>query len=169
MVWPMSRLTEQLADLIAPLGEDEQRRAVEAANAFLGESRLRLHGAELVVDKRLPGSPVRQITVWLTDDGGSVHEVVVDGDGVVVDASSHDDLVLPFRAEEIEKAVAIAEASQQVASVAQDRNVARASFYPTHAAEIHRSTRRIGLHYFDATDRASLRPLLSVVVDLGAG
>jgi hypothetical protein len=170
MAWPMSPLTERLGDVIAPIDEEEARRAIDAALAHVGGRQLRVHGAELRLDKRRRQNPVRQVTVWLADAGGTVHEVVIDADGNVLNVDAHDDVVLPFLSEEIDEAAAIAATQPEISAVVEEPGVARAAFYPTHATPDHHTAgRRVGFHYFDARDPEALAPLASVVVDLIAG
>jgi hypothetical protein len=168
MAWPMSPLTERLTDVIVPLDEEEERRAIDAALAHVGGRRLRLYGAELRLEKRRRQTPVRHVTVWLADTRATVHEVVIDAEGNVVHVDVHDDLVLPFLPEEIEEATAIAATHPEIPDRVDEP--ARAVFHPAHATPHHHTAgRRVGFHYFDARDPEALSPLASVVVDLVTG
>jgi hypothetical protein len=170
MAWPMSPLTERLTDVIVPLDEEEERRAIDAALAHVGGRRLRLYGAELRLEKRRRQTPVRHVTVWLADTRATVHGVVIDAEGNVVHVDVHDDLVLPFLPEEIEEATAIAATHPEIPDRVDEPNVARAVFHPAHATPDHHTAgRRVGFHYFDARDPEALSPLASVVVDLVTG
>lgn len=69
MAWLMSSLTERLAVVAAPLGADEQRRAVEAALSHLERRRLHVYGTELRAEKRRGEQPKRLIVVLLAATG----------------------------------------------------------------------------------------------------
>ena len=66
----MSSLTMDFAEVIAPLGEDQERRAVEAALAHLGLRRPRVYGVELRIDKNRRSLPRRRIGVLLAELDG---------------------------------------------------------------------------------------------------
>ena len=98
----MSPLTRDFAEVIAPLGEDEERRAVEAALAHLGLRRPSVYGVELRIDKNRRSLPRRRIGVLLGElDGYLPYEVVVSDDAAVVSATARPDLMPPFSDEEV--------------------------------------------------------------------
>jgi hypothetical protein len=90
----MSPLTRDFAEVIAPLGEDEERRAVEVALAHLGLRRPMVYGVELRIDKNRRSLPRRRIGVLLGElDGYLPYEVVVSDDAAVVSATARPDLI----------------------------------------------------------------------------
>jgi transposase-like protein len=171
----MSALTRQLADVIEPLNDDEQRRAVEAGLAHVELRRPIVYGAELRIDKRRRGLPGRQVGVLLADlDGYTVYEVTVADDGSVVSAAEQPDLVPPFSDEEVAEAAVLARSDERVAEVARGWGIRSGTFYPSqhrhdgHDGEhVHR--RLVGLHFLDTADAANVVPLVSAVVDLTTG
>jgi hypothetical protein len=168
----MSPLTRDFAEVIAPLGEDEERRAVEAALAHLGLRRPRVYGVELRIDKNRRSLPRRRIGVLLAElDGYLPHEVVVSDDAAVVSASARPDLMPPFSDEEVAEAAVLARTEVRIDEEARRWGVRFGPFYPSR----HRhdgpddgdaARRLVGLHYFDANSDANVIPLVSVVVDL---
>jgi len=172
MTSPMSPLTERLAEVIVPLDELEERRAVETALARLDLRRPVVYGAELRIDKRRRAIPYRDVAVLLADlDRYLVREVVV-RDGEVVDATDHPGLVLPFSDDEIAEAAVLARAHPEVARAARRWGVRPAPFYPSgHGREDEQAEgrRQVGIHFLDLTDLAAVVPVVSVVVDLTVG
>jgi hypothetical protein len=169
----MSPLTRDLTELVVPLGEEEERMAVETALARLDLRRPMIYGVELRIDKRRRALPRRQIGVVLAElDGYLAHEVIVADDGTVVSAEARPDLVPPFSDEEVAEAAVLARADSRVVETAQRWGVRFGTFYPSlheHDHEVaagERGRRRVGLRFFDARDVANVVPLVSVVVDL---
>lgn len=169
----MSPLTRDLAEIVVPLGEDEERMAVDAALARLDLRRPMVYGVELAIEKRRRVPPRRQIRVLLAElDGYLPYQVVVEVDGTVATAEPRPDLVPPFTDDEVAEAAVLARADARFAEVAQRWGVRFGAFYPSRHEEGHehdageRGTRRVGLHVFDARDVANVVPLASVVVDL---
>jgi hypothetical protein len=174
MVSERSPLTDAILELIAPLGDDEERRAVEAALGRFEGRRMRVYGAELRIEKRRGELPDRAVSVLLADlDPYTPYEVVVDADGAVVDAVEQPDLVPPFSDAELCDALAVARRHPALGDLAERWGVRRAPFYPTaheHGAEEpRRGRRRVGIHFLDVADEAAVVPLASVVVDLTSG
>ena len=172
----MSALTRDLAEVIAPLDDDEQRRAVAAALSALELRRPIVYGVELRIDKRRGAPPHRRTGVLLADlDGYLPHEVIVGDDGTVVAAEARPDLVPPFTEEEVAEAGVLARADARLADVARRWETKHAVYYPTQHGHDHDDEpvvpgrRLVGLHFFDASDPANLVPLASAVVDLTAG
>jgi hypothetical protein len=171
---PMSSLTERLAEVIVPLEEAEERRAVEAALTHLDLRRPLVYGAELRIEKRRGGVPDRQVAVLLADlDGFSVYEVVIAEDGTVVEAVQHPQLVPPYSAEEIAEATVLARGHPEVAEAARRWGVRPAVFYPSShnhsekaGEERHRPRRWVGVHFLDFSDPTAVVPVMSAVVDL---
>jgi len=171
---PMSSLTEQLAEVIVPLEEAEERRAVEAALTHLDLHRPVVYGAELRIEKRRGGVPDRQVTVLVADlDGFSVYEAVIVEDGTVTEAIQQPQLVPPFAAEEIAEATVLARSHPEVAETARRWGVRPAVFYPSShdnsekaGEERHRPRRRVGVHFLDFSDPTATVPVISAVVDL---
>lgn len=163
----MSALTTCLAEVIRPLGEAEERRAVAAALARVQPSRPVVHGAELRIEKRRGGVPDRQISVLVADlDGYRVHTVVV-ADGEVVQATEHPELVPPFTTEEIAEATVLAGWDPEVGEATREWGAVPAPFYPPGDPPGATGRRRlVGVHFLDTGDHADVRPLVSAVVDL---
>jgi hypothetical protein len=172
----MSPLTRDLAEVIAPLRDDEERRAAAAALSALDLRRPMVYGVELRIDKRRGAQPNRQIGVLLADlDGYLPYEVIVGDDGTVVSAEARPDLVPPFTDDEVAEAAVLARADARLAEVTRRWGTRHGVFYPTqhgHGQDHKPATpgrRRVGLHFFDASDPANLVPLASAVVNLTAG
>jgi hypothetical protein len=174
MVSHRSALTESILEVIAPLGADEERRAVEAALARFEGRPMRVYGAELRIEKRRGKLPDRAVSVLLADlDAYLPCEVVVDAEGTVVDAVEQPDLVPPFSDAELGDALAVARRDPELTELAERWGVRPAPFYPSthkHGAEQpRRGRRRVGLHFLDVADEADVVPLASIVVDLTSG
>jgi hypothetical protein len=174
MAHPMSELTERLAEVIAPLSPDEERRAIEAALARVEGERLHVYGAELRIDKRRSSVPARRITVFLADLAGYMpYEVVVDADGEVVEVNEQPDRVPPFWAAEIGDALALARSVPEVVALGERWGVSPAAFYPTghdeHGEHLPSRRRRVGFHFLDSSDETAITPIASIVVDLTSG
>lgn len=167
---PVSPLTSCMAEVITPLGEVEERRAVEAAMARLDLRRPVVHGAELRIEKRRGGIPDRQVAVLVADlDGYAVHQAVIDADGQVVQVEERPDLVPPFTPEEIAEAIVLARADDRLSMVARGWGVRPAVFYPDVDGSGGGPRRRlVGVHFVDANDRVNVSPVASAVVDLTA-
>lgn len=171
MTGPMSSQTALLADVIVPLEEAEQRQAVEAALAHTGLRRPLVYAVELRIDKRRRTVPVRRIAVLLADlDRYSVYEVVLDDDWNVVEDAERPELVPPFSAEEIEEAMVLARNHMELADIARRWGVRTAVFYPAdnhdHGTASAGRGRRVGVHFLDFSDPASVTPVASAIVDL---
>ena len=172
----MSGLTRDLAEVIAPLDDDEERRAVTAALSAVELRRPLVYGVELRIDKRRGAPPHRQIGVLLADlDGYLPYEVIVGDDGMVVAAEARPDLVPPFTEDEVAEAGVLARTDARLAEVTRRWETKPAVYYPTQHGHDHDDEpvvpgrRLVGLHFFDASDPANLVPLASAVVDLTAG
>jgi hypothetical protein len=174
MVKERSALTQGMIEVIAPLGADEERRAVDAALGGFEGRRMRVYGAELRIEKRRGKLPDRAVSVLLADvDPYTPYEVVVDADGAVVEAVEQPELVPPFSAAEVWDALAVARRHPALGDLAERWGVRPAPFYPTthkHGVdEPRRGRRRVGIHFLDLADEADVVPLASVVVDLTSG
>lgn len=166
---PRSPLTRRMAEVVRPLDEAEERRAIETAMARLDLRRPVVHGAELRIEKRRGGVPDREVAVLLADlDGYAVHEVVLDGDGLVVLVEERSDMVPPFTEAEIAEATVVARAQRELAPLARRWGVQPAIFYPHEVGPEGGGSRRrrVGVHFLDANDPLNVRPVASVVVDL---
>lgn len=174
MASPISPLTERLAEVIAPLSPDEERRAVEAALASVQGERLHVYGAELRLDKRRSSVPPRRITVLLADLAGYLpYEVVVDADGEVVEVLEQPDLVPPFSDLELGDALALARSVPEVVELGERWGVSPAAFYPSAHDHEHEhaergARRRVGFHFLDLSDETAVTPIAAIVVDLTA-
>jgi hypothetical protein len=173
MAPPISPLTQRMAPVIAPLSPDEERRAIQAALANVQGERLHVYGAELRIDKRRAGVPVRRITVFLADLAGYLpYEVVVDTDGEIVEVHERPDRVPPFSPSEIGDALALARTVPEVVELGERWGVSPAVFYPTGHEDGEPSDRgdarrrRVGFHFLDISDEAAITPIASIVVDL---
>jgi hypothetical protein len=173
-----SPAADTLAEIFAPLSPEESRRAIAAAVARLKGRRIRIYGAELRVEKPQPGRsrrprPVRQITVLLADLAEYVPiEVVVDGQGAVRAVRERPELVPPFSRREIAAAIARARMHPDLGDLVERWGVEEAPFYPVARHTDHDGRprgRRVGVHFLDTSDPASIRPVASVVVDLTTG
>jgi hypothetical protein len=169
----MSSLTRDLAEVIVPLGEEEERRAVETALAHVALRHPLIYGVELRIEKRRRALPRRQIGVLLAElDGYLVHEVVIADDGTVFSAEARPDLVPPFSDEEVAEATVLARTDSRVAELARRWGVRFGTFYPSQHGHDHdqrpgeRDRRLVGLRFFDAREVAKVVPLVSVVVDV---
>jgi hypothetical protein len=175
MASPISPLTERLAEVIAPLSPDEERRAIEAALVSVQGERLHVYGAELRIDKRRSGVPPRRITVLLADLAGYLpYEVVVGADGEVVEVQEQPDLVPPFSDSELGDALALARSVPEVAELGERWGVSPAVFYPSahdhdHDRDERGARRRIGFHFLDLSDETAVTPIAAIVVVLTAG
>lgn len=163
-------LRRQFEAAVAPLEAEEERRAVAAAVVQLDrpeQRRFRVLGAELLIDKprRLDAAPERRIDVIVVDyDARRIVEVVVDGEGEVVD---HDELAYQpaFHPDEVGEAYEIAVRDERVARLAQLQEAAVSTFAPEVDAE--RGTRLVGLR-FAVVEQEEVRYLANVAVDLCA-
>jgi hypothetical protein len=166
----MSPLTGGFAEVIGPLGDDEERRAVEAALARLDLRRPMIYGVELRIEKRRGERPGRQIGVVLADlDAYLVHEVTVGDDGTVVAVNARPDLVPPFTEEEVAEAAVLARTDPRLLDVARRWGVRYGTFYPSqhdHDEQAEPGRRHVGLHFVDAGNPVDVVPLASAVVDL---
>jgi hypothetical protein len=168
----MSPLTMALAEVLAPLGEDEERRAVEAALAHLGLRRPTIYGVELRIDKNRRSLPRRRIGVLLAElDGYLPYEVVVSDVAAVVSATARPDLMPPFSDEEVAEAAVVARTEVSIDEEARRWGVRFGPFYPSRhrhdGSDDGDAVRRlVGLHYVDANSDANVVPLVSAVVDL---
>jgi hypothetical protein len=166
-----SAVTEGARAIVAPLGAEEERRAVEAALAHLRRdaASMRIHGAELAIEKakRRGQTPARRVRVLLAARGSSAaHEVFVDASGGVVTAHEHASVNLPYLPDEVEEATAIARRDPRVEQIVERRTVGVGTFAPRSDEEGHRL---VGLHYLDVEDPYAPQPLATVVVDLATG
>src|SRR5215217_766230 len=128
----MSPLSEAMADVIRPLGRDEERRAVEVALGRVPAGRPRVYGVELRIEKRRGRVPDRWVSVLLADlDDYVPREVVVDADGEVVTIEDRADVVPPYTAEEIGDATAIARGESEVGDLVNRWAVKTAVSYPS--------------------------------------
>src|SRR5712691_11559999 len=164
----MSSLTRELRDVLAPLGAEEERRAIAAALASSGASGDTLvRGAELAIDKsvRRGERPQRRVRVLLSAPAECVaREVLVDQDGRVVSDRELGPRNLPFLESEVDQARAIAERDERVAKLLAGYRVGVGTFAPMlDAAGRHRL---VGLHFLDVSNPDLPRPLTSAVVDL---
>jgi len=169
MINPMSPLTERLQEVIHPLDDEEAGRAVAAALAHRHLRRPHVYGAELRIEKRPRPVPHRQVSVLLADlDGYTVHEVIVDQPGSVVESIDHAELVPPFSSQEIEEATVLARSYPALADLARRWQIKATTFYPSAHDQEQGSQRRrrIGVHFLDCADPASIAPVVSVIVDL---
>ena len=177
MTTEMSSLTEQMSDVLAPLGAEEERRAVEAALEARGGARenLLVRGAELAIDKppRRGERPLRRVRVMLGVSAESVvREVLVDSHGKVVSDRELGPRNLPYLETEVYQARAVAERDEQVAKRLTGFKVGVGTFAPmllaSGASDAARH-RLVGLHFLDVSNPDIPQPLTSVVVDLATG
>ena len=177
MTTDMSPLTERMRDVIAPLGAEEERRAVEAALASRDGIRqnLLVRGAELAIDKpaRRGETPVRRVRVLLSARGESVaREVLVDSYGKVVSDRELGPRNWPYLEHEVYQARAVAERDEHVAKRLAGYKVGVGTFAPMLGASGGSADARhrlVGLHFLDVSNPDIPRPLASVVVDLATG
>jgi hypothetical protein len=169
----MSPLTGDFAEVIEPLGDDEERRAVEAALARLDLRRPMIYGVELRIEKRRGGRPGRQIGVVLADlDAYLVYEVTLGDDGAVIAVDARPNLVPPFSEEEVAEAAVLARTDPRLLDLARRWGVRYGTFYPSQHGHDHDEQapepgrRHVGLHFVDASDPVDVVPLASAVVDL---
>ena len=168
MAGEASAITKRARDIVAPLGDEEEQRAVETALAHFSADRaaLRVYGAELAIEKRRGKVPERRVRVLVALRGSSlVHEVLIDASGDIAAVEERPSLNLPYLADEVEEATAIAARDERVADLLGDRVVGVGTFAPKNDE---RSHRLVGLHYLDTEDPHAPRPLATVVVDLAA-
>jgi hypothetical protein len=175
----MADRTRQLEQLLSPLGEAEERRAVSAAidwtTAQAGgarDLRYRVLGANLRIEKprRREEMPPRWIRVLIADYTHRRNlEVTVDGAGAVVEGGELAGLQPAFHRDEVREARQIAERDPIVARWAR----AERSFAGAFAPNADRENRRlVGLRYLAALaaeDQGQSTPLGTVVVDLYGG
>lgn len=173
MTTDMSPLTREFQDLLAPLEAEEERRAIAAALMSAGANReaVVIRGAELAIEKaaRRGERPHRRVRVLLTAPTECVtREVIVDADGNVVSNRDLGPRNLPFLAEEVEQARAIAQRDEQVAKVlARYDRVGVGTFAPTLPAG--GRDRLVGLHFLDVANPDIPRPVTTAVVNLATG
>ena len=180
MTIEMSSLTEQMRDVLAPLGAEEERRAVAAALEARGGTRENtvVRGAELAIDKapRRGERPVRRVRVLLSLRAESVvREVFVDPRGNVVSDRELGPRNVPYIETEVYQARAVAERDEQVAKRLAGFKVGVGTFAPmvlgTGASDASDAARHrlVGLHFLDISNPDIPQPLTSVVVDLATG
>lgn len=171
MTTDMSSLTEQMREVLAPLGVEEERRAIDAALAARngGRETLLVRGAEVAIDKS-PGrdeAPVRRVRVLLSAHAESVvREVLVDTYGKVVSDRELGPRNLPYLEDEVLQARAVAERDEHVAKRLTGHKVGVGTFAPMLGVSRHSRHRLVGLHFLDVSNPDMPRPLTSVVVDL---
>jgi hypothetical protein len=167
----VSPLTERLRAAIAPLGEEEEQRAVAAAlDSIKGRvQEPRLHGAEIAIDKpeRVEEPPERRVRVLFGDRKANVvHEVLVEAGGDVISERAYPAANLPYLPEEIEEARGIAERDVRVSRRIERIPVGVGTFAPGGHDVDHRL---VGLHFVDVSEASAPTPLTTVVVDLATG
>jgi hypothetical protein len=167
----MSSLTEQMRDVLAALGAEEEQRAVDAALASRNGARetLLVRGAELAIEKppHRGETPLRRVRVLLAVRAESVvHEVLVDEHGKVVSDRELGPRNSPYLEDEIYQARAVAERDEQVAMRLAGLKVGVGTFAPMLGASRHRL---VGLHFLDVSNADIPQPLTSVIVDLLTG
>ena len=149
-----SSLTDRwAASVLAPLGEREAQRAVEAAvhaveDLGCNPSRLRVYPPQLRIDKpaRRDGAPTRHLRVPVRDrDQRVLYEVVIDADGRVEDTQPVA-VYPPPTAEEVAEARHLAETEARVEDLVGQRPVQVRLFAPGHGSG---ESRTIGLEYLD--------------------
>jgi hypothetical protein len=169
----MSPATRELASVIQPLTDREERSAIDAATAALHadlSERYRVFGTELRIDKRVPEKiPDRLIGVYIVDyvKHRSI-EALVDQRGKVVAVNDLPQYQVPISREEIREAEEIAARDEHVAQALKRHTATFVSPYVPHD---HTSKKRIiGLHYFrsDPARPLSPCPVGDVEVDLAA-
>jgi hypothetical protein len=160
---------------IPPLGEADARRAIGSALSAIGRRRVRVYDAELHVEKDTEGRPRRLVRVILADLEPYLPRIaIVDPQTAeVVSSVERPDLVIPFSADEIGQAKAIARSEEDLADGMDRGRLAAAIFYPPapepeQKHDRHRSGRRIGIVFLDLTGERA-QPAGRVVVDLGEG
>jgi hypothetical protein len=160
--------TRQLEAMLAPLGEEEQQQAIQAAQARITQEtdRYRILGAELAVEKPTGPDllPERLIGVLAADYANRR------GLRVLVRPTGADEIQVltyepVFHPDEIAEARQIAERDQRLAELGRREEQLVTPFSPS--SEI--GARLIGLHYFLAEDDQAARLVASAVVDLPAG
>lgn len=172
----MSDRTRQYEQLLAPLGEDEERRAVSAAvdwtTAQAGgarDLRYRVLGAALRIEKprRREEVPPRWIQVLIADYTHRRNlQVTIDDAGAVVEGGELAGLQPAFHRDEVREARQIAERDPRVARWARVERAFAGAFAPG----VDRENRRlVGLRYLAAEDEGQATPLGTVVVDLYGG
>ena len=170
----MSKLTRELASVIAPLKKKEEAAAIKVAQAHLGgelSDHYRIFGAELRVDKpREPGKrPSRMVGVLVVDYGNRRNlEVLVDTGAKVVRVDDLGGAQPAYTDEEIKEAREIAEQDSRAARFAKMKGLFVSEFGPERASD---NARRIGLRYAVIGKRGSGRVLTHAahaLVDMSA-
>jgi hypothetical protein len=170
----MSDITRALEPVITPLAEGEERRAIQAAVAYLiqdigggTEPRYRVLGAELSINKPLQPRtlPPRLIRVLIVDYGNQRNlNVVVDDRGEVVQMEDLAGYQPAFADEEVQEALGIAEHDDRVARLASLPRSFVSTFGP--ARDPQERARLVGLRYAVDTEDEQVRILARAVVDL---
>src|SRR5262245_24959517 len=135
MISDMSSLTKQMRNVLAPLGPEEERRAVDAALASRHGTRetLLVRGAELVVEKppRRGQTPLRRVRVLISARAESVvYEVLVDERGTIVSDRDLGPCNSTYLNDEIYQAREVAERDEQVAKRLAGLKVGVGTFAP---------------------------------------
>jgi len=167
----MSAATRELASVIKPLTDREERSAIDAATASLRadlSDRYRVFGTELRLDKRSPDKvPDRLVGVYVVDYAKHRSiEALVDPQGKVVGVNDLPPYQVPISREEVREAEEIASRDEHVAQALKRH---AATFVSPFTPHDHASKKRIiGLHYFRSDPRRPLspRPVGDVEVDL---
>jgi hypothetical protein len=161
----VSEVTERARAVLAPLGNAEAERAVQAAlDGFGDEAAMQLRRYELLIEKA-PGRgqvPLRRVRVFVGDAASDVvHEIVVDAAGKVVSRSDGGEF--PLTVDEIERAQEIAAQDERIARLLERPDVRAGAFQPQRHEARHRL---VGLQYLTTDDPSAIEILATVVVDL---
>jgi hypothetical protein len=160
--------TRQLEAVLAPLGEEEQQQAIQAAEARITQEtdRYRVLGAELEVEKPTgPDLALERLIAVLAADYANRRGLRVRVRPTGADEIQVLEYEPVFHPEEIAEARQIAERDQRLAGLARREEHLVTPFSPI--SEI--GARLIGLHYFLAEGDQAARLVASAVVDLPAG
>ena len=160
--------TRQLEAVLAPLAEEEQQQAIQAAEARITQEtdRYRILGAEVAVEKPTGPdlAPERLIAVLAADYRNRR------GLRVLMRPTGADEIEVleyepVFHPDEIVEAREIAERDQRLGELAHREEQFVTPFSPI--SEV--GARLIGLHYFLSEGDEAARLVASVVVDLPVG
>ncbi|GAC1615142.1 MAG: hypothetical protein NVS4B5_04520 [Vulcanimicrobiaceae bacterium] len=165
----MSAATRELEPIIVAPSDEERRRAVDSAVAYLKQDlsdRYRVLGIELRIDKpsKIDGQPARLLGVFIVDyTKRRTLEALVDAHGKIVSVNDLHGFRISYTSEELEEARAIAAQDRRVAHLAGRRDVFASEYGPESDPK---NARLVGLRY--ATLRGD-RPgpvIAHAVVDL---
>lgn len=166
---PRSPQTRQFEAVLAPLGEEEERGAIQAAGARIADlsDRYQILGAQIVIEKPpVPDAvPERVVAVFAADYANRRSVRVLVGPGAAageVEVLAYEPALHP---DEMNEARRIAERDERLAGLAHDERLVVGVFSPV--SEV--GAREVGLRYALVRGDRPAELVATVVVSLIAG